>query len=165
MYYICLSFFFSKVRLEFGIWNSGCRSLINPQNPCSMIWISNYGLFNAIQRFYFLIQSLLGEGKKMCIQNFVVFLEYGRIWYFALKIYWPLAPSSSKYVGTQTYVDKILYMFLFFLLKFVLYLWKSILWPSAVPNLKGIIWCFLVTTKAGLASLTDHILPRLYHGG
>ena len=31
------------------------------------------------------------EARAKNIQNFVGFLEYGRTWYFAFEIYWPLS--------------------------------------------------------------------------
>ena len=64
-----------------------------------MIWISNYGLFKP---FISLIQHLLRKRQKN-VHNFVGFLEYGRTWYFAFGIYWPLNRSARGDVPQTIY--------------------------------------------------------------
>ena len=63
--------------------------------------------------FIFLIHPLLEARAKKNVQNFVVFLEDGRTWYFAFDIYWPLDWPGQSYnnLCVLTYISELVMLF------------------------------------------------------
>ena len=99
-----------------------------------------------------MIQQLL-EARAKNVKKFVGFLEYGRAWYFAYEIYWPLLVMSKPWGRLhQTFVasseklnikiwavKKNLKMYILSSVYVCLYFLKSnILWSFHTINLQGL---------------------------
>ena len=64
-------------------------------------WIKKKKLSIVLNSPKLLIQII----KYLYVQNFVGFLEYGRNWYFAFEIYWPLEKWPDRKLVNPTYVQ------------------------------------------------------------
>ena len=81
-----------------------CPSLqewLNQTNKISLLrQIAPNYWFKSTSAFIFCFNHFL-EARAKNVQNFVDFLEYGRNWYFAFEIYWPLGMYFIPILGQR----------------------------------------------------------------